>query len=236
MKRYWQQLALKVDMLSLRERALLFATVVVVLLAAMDSALFEPRVAQEKRLLQQAVQEKAKIASLRAEIQLKAKERSDPDVESRMRLQQLTKEIAQAQESMRNVQNGLISPDKMAALLEDILKRNNKLRLMSLKTLPPASVNVPTAQKVEERKSDQATPTKGVALNESQASDSIYRHGVEIAVQGGYQDLMQYLEQLEKLPWQLFWGKVSLNVDEYPKATLTLDLFTISLEKTWLNI
>jgi MSHA biogenesis protein MshJ len=47
---------------------------------------------------------------------------------------------------------------------------------------------------------------------------------------------MNYLEQLEAMPWQLLWANAKLNVDEYPKSTLTLRLFTLSLDKKWLNL
>jgi MSHA biogenesis protein MshJ len=58
---------------------------------------------------------------------------------------------------------------------------------------------------------------------------------VEIVVQGGYMDMMNYMAALEAMPWQLFWGRAKLSVDEYPNATLTLTLFTLSLDKAWLN-
>ena len=67
-------------------------------------------------------------------------------------------------------------------------------------------------------------------------SPLVYKHGVELVVKGSYADLTQYLMRLEGLPWQMFWGKAELKVEEYPKATLTLTLFTLSLDKTWLRI
>jgi len=67
-------------------------------------------------------------------------------------------------------------------------------------------------------------------------SPLVYKHGVELVVKGNYTDLTQYLTRLEGLPWQMFWGKAELKVEEYPKAALTLTLFTLSLDKTWLRI
>jgi MSHA biogenesis protein MshJ len=42
--------------------------------------------------------------------------------------------------------------------------------------------------------------------------------------------------QLEKLPTQMFWGKVSFTVEEYPISRLTFTLYTLSLDKAWLVI
>ena len=44
------------------------------------------------------------------------------------------------------------------------------------------------------------------------------------------------MTELEAMPWQLYWGKVNLNAESYPKVTLTLTLFTLSLDKKWLAI
>ena len=64
----------------------------------------------------------------------------------------------------------------------------------------------------------------------------IYKHGVEIVIQGRYLDMMHYMSALEAMPWQLFWGKATMQIDTYPDATLSLTLFTLSLDEKWLNL
>ena len=64
----------------------------------------------------------------------------------------------------------------------------------------------------------------------------VYKHGVEIVVEGGYPELMDYLAQLEKLPVRVIWGNLKLRVDGYPRTTMSLTIYTLSLEKKWLNI
>jgi MSHA biogenesis protein MshJ len=72
--------------------------------------------------------------------------------------------------------------------------------------------------------------------NAAQAADVVYKHGVEIVVQGGYVELMDYLAQLENLPVRVVWGNLKLHVETYPKTTMSLTMYTLSLEKKWLNI
>jgi len=55
-------------------------------------------------------------------------------------------------------------------------------------------------------------------------------------VRGSYADLLQYLAALEKLPTQMFWSMAKMNVVKYPEAELTLTLYTLSLDETWLQI
>ena len=46
----------------------------------------------------------------------------------------------------------------------------------------------------------------------------------------------QYLQTLEKLPTQMFWGMAKMDVVKYPQVELTLTLYTLSLDKTWLQV
>ena len=125
----------------------------------------------------------------------------------------------------------------MSELLESILKQNGKLRLVSLKTLPVTGLNEMVATENKTAGEKTAVAAASPAKQESQpAAGFVYMHGVEIMVQGGYLDMMNYMAALEAMPWQLFWSRAKLSVDEYPRATLTLTLFTLSLDKAWLNI
>ncbi|HJV83166.1 MSHA biogenesis protein MshJ [Noviherbaspirillum sp.] len=239
MKRYWQRLALKIDALTLRERAIIFTMAALILIVLVNTILLDPQYARQKELSDRIKQEQSQIASAQAEIQRKiAAQTVDPDSTTKIRLQQLKEQFRQMQTSLRGMQKGLVSPDRMSSLLEDILKRNGRLRLLSLKTLPVTSINdTPTATpEASATQSRDKADGKPAASPDKPVADAIYRHGVEIVVQGGYLDLLDYLSQLEAMPWQLFWGKAKLDSEDYPKAKLTLTLYTLSLDKKWLNI
>lgn len=238
MKQYWQKLALRIDALSLRERAIIFAMAALILVMLINTALLDPQFKKQNQLSQRIRQEQSQIVGIQAEIQQKVKAHEiDPDKADRERLQQLRAQIAQLNTALQDMQKGLVSPDKMAELLESILKRNSSLRLVSLKSLPPTSITESLAAQ------DKTTSGKTEAASAASASgsgktvaDAIYRHGMEVKVQGSYLDMLNYMAALEGTPWQLLWGRAELNVDEYPKATLTLTLYTLSLDKRWLNL
>ena len=42
--------------------------------------------------------------------------------------------------------------------------------------------------------------------------------------------------RLEKSPQKLLWSRVSLSADKHPKLVLTLTVFTLSLDRTWLIV
>jgi MSHA biogenesis protein MshJ len=240
MNGYWQKLVVRIDALSLRERLIIFAAAALVVITLVNSLILESQFAKQKQVSERIRQEQAQIASLQADIQQIVKRHdTDPDGANRTRLTQLSRQLQEMQGSLRDMQKGLVPPDKVSTVLEDILRKNGRLRLVSLKTLPVAGL---TEQAGAENKTAVEKLTGG-GLPEAKtkpetkpAAESIYKHGVEITVQGGYLDIVNYLTALESMPWQLFWGGASLRVEEYPKSTLTLTLFTLSLDKKWLNL
>jgi MSHA biogenesis protein MshJ len=69
----------------------------------------------------------------------------------------------------------------------------------------------------------------------------VYKHGVEITVEGRYLDLLDYVSDLEQMPWHILWSKAALNEDKndeitWPANRLKLTVYTLSLDKTWLSI
>ena len=64
----------------------------------------------------------------------------------------------------------------------------------------------------------------------------IYRHGMELTVSGGYLELLRYLEQLEGLPTQLYWTALDLNAASYPSHRMKIVVYTLSLDRSWLNV
>ena len=67
------------------------------------------------------------------------------------------------------------------------------------------------------------------------AAQHVYKHGVEVVVEGSYASLLAYVARLEHQPWQVYWGKTVLSAD-YPKVVVSLTLYTLSLDRAWLVV
>jgi MSHA biogenesis protein MshJ len=86
------------------------------------------------------------------------------------------------------------------------------------------------------------TEANGKLKNIVNKQDSaVFKHGVEITVEGRYLDLLDYVSQLEQMPWHVLWSKAALNEEQNPAVTwpanrLKLTVYTLSLDKTWLSI
>ena len=59
---------------------------------------------------------------------------------------------------------------------------------------------------------------------------------MEVVVEGSYPDMVNYMQALQTMPTQVFWGKARLEADAYPVARLTLTLYTLSLDDTWMAL
>lgn len=242
MKEYLQRLVLRIDALNLRERAMAFAIGALALVTLVDAFILTPLWNTQKQRAQQIKLDQQQIAAMQAEINAIVRGHSvDPDASNKARLQALRQQSERLRADLGSVQQSLVTPDKMALLLEDLLKKNRQLQLVSLKTLPVTLLSEPEqpAGKAAVQKLAQAIPSGGSALEKAEpksAGEAVYKHGVELVVRGRYVDIVTYLSQLEAMPWRLFWAKARLHVDDHPNVSLTLTLFTISLDKTWLNI
>jgi MSHA biogenesis protein MshJ len=225
-KQYWERYAAQFNARNSRERALIFVMVLVVAWSLVSALLLDPLLAKKKGLTQEASQQQAQIQQLQAQIgAILSGGRLDPDAATRVRLAALNQKLAQSRAALQGVQQSLVPPEKMARLLEDVLTQNRNLKLVSLKTLPLSGVL--------EKPADAALPK---SAEKEPAGPAIYKHGVEIAVSGSYAELAQYLDTMEKLPWQMIWGKAEMRAQEYPLVTLTITLYTLSMDKTWMAI
>jgi MSHA biogenesis protein MshJ len=261
LRQKWQRLAAKVDSLSLRERGIIFAAAAVLLFTLVNDVILDPEFAKQKQLSEQIKSNEQRMDQIQAEIRQTIKVQSDPDEDGRKRLAELKSNTRQMSADLLEMQKGLVSPDKMSALLEDILKRNGNLRLVSLKTLPAASLGNAASggtggtgasagvtsgavdvTSTRPRIDGAVTAASGFhsGIRENVKVDPspalVYTHGVEIVVDGTYLDMMNYMAALEAMPWQLFWGKAKLDVTSYPESRLALTVYTLSLDKKWLNL
>lgn len=127
-------------------------------------------------------------------------------------------------------------------LIRGMIKDIPDLKLASLKSLPtstfytpppppaekapePAKPNVlPDVKNVAQfLKKDDSKP-KAVALT----TKVVYRHGVELVLNGSYPALMSYLERMQNYPKRLFWSEAQLTTPDYPEVTLRVIIHTLS--------
>lgn len=213
----------KVDGMSLRERALIFAAAAFLLVSLIDSLFLEPLLAKQKTLSAQLVQQQEKMKEVQSRIAALIQARqADANSPLRERIRMLRQQIAEGDAYLKDRRDKLVPPERMAQLLEQVLNKNDRLKLVALVTLPVSLL-------IEPSPDAPAGQTGGLERQ-------IYKHGVKITVRGSYADLLQYLTALEKLPAQMYWGAAKMDVVQHPTVELTLTLYTLSLDRTWLKV
>ena len=225
------ELGARIDALTLRERGLLFAAAAAVIVFVGHTMVLGPIYRAQDLLRDQISQQRNNMIGLDGEITAKVQAyQVDPDAPARARLQAVQQETAALGDSLLAMEHGLVPPERMAPLLDTILRANGRLKLVSMRTLPAEGVGAPAGA---DKTAPAAAPAKDAA---AKPADLLYRHGVEVTVRGNYLDMVDYMSALEAMPTRLFWGRAQLDVEEYPASRLTLTLYTLSLDRKWMKL
>jgi MSHA biogenesis protein MshJ len=226
MKALWLKLSSRIDGMTLRERIAIFVASVAALLFIVNGIVLEPMFARNRQLADQVRQQNLQLQAANAGVaaQMETFTRN-PDAATQQRLADLQREAAELAGSLRAMQHGLVAPEKMGQLLQQLLRSNGKLKLVSLRTLALDGM------------AGAGGPVAGAEAKSAPVQRQLlYRHGVEVVLQGGYLDMLDYMQALEGSPQQVFWGRAQLDARNYPAATLTLTLYTLGLDEKWMTL
>lgn len=245
LQQQWIRLGARLDALTLRERAMVFVAVTAAVLFLIYTVAVEPLLVRQKALQSEILQQQNQVSGIDLEIAAKAQGFVlDPDAPAHAHLKQTAAEIERLGATLLAVQKGLVAPEKIAPLLEHLLRGNGQLKLVALKTLPVTGLNdaASAGASAVAAATAQAPAPPGAASAPASAPatakprELLYRHGVEIVLQGGYLDMIAYMQALERLPVQLFWGAARLDAQSAPETRLTLTLYTLSLDEKWMKL
>jgi len=213
-----------IDAMSLRERAMVFCSAAAILLFVYFWALGNPTANRLRSVAQEVARKQSETTVLQAEAnKLIAEGKKDPDARQRARIADLKALVAAADARLAIRQQALIPPDRIPALLEEILKRDRRLELIELRSLPAAPMFVEKGS------------VEGV-VTDAKNRVQVYRHGVEITVNGTYFDLLRYLSALESQSIRMFWKDVEVTTLDYPRIGMKLTVYTLSLERSWVVV
>lgn len=214
--------AARYNALSPREKAMVALALVFGPLLVGNSLFVDPPFAKARSLRQAVEQQRLGLADAKAQIaNLEAQLQVDPDAPKKAELAGVQQKLLGADERLKKLSDSLVPPAEMNHLLEHLLAKHGGLRLVSLKTLAPESILTPPA-KAEDKPAERQF--------------DIFRHGIELRLEGGYFELLAYLDQLEKAEKKLLWGPVRLTVETHPKALLTVTVYTLAADRAWLSL
>lgn len=207
-----------------------------ILIAALAAAgyvlyalMIAPQDAEQRRLREQAVFVQQQIEAVRKQVsEFEQTYGQAADASGAARLEALRAQLAAKDPALAEVSRALVSPKEMASLVEQALRQNRALEVVSIENLPVT----PLVESAPPQDSGEAKNSTSEPVSDS----GFYKHGMAIEVRGRYTDIVRYLQALENLPWKVFWGQVTLVAEGYPKSRIRLVVYTLSLNPRWIGI
>ncbi len=132
-------------------------------------------------------------------------------------------ELLKLDERLRIETVELIDPKDMFQLMSELVNRDSKMKLLSLKRreVKPA---------VADAKVDDA------ALSTITSEPSLFRHVLEIELSGKYVDLLGYVQTIESLQWKLLWDEIDIVRQSGSNIVVKVVLSTLSTKREWVGI
>lgn len=238
----WRRAARAFDARARRERIVLIVAACAAVLMLADRFWITPAFARLRAAGQQLAQAEATLATLQTE---NARMRGPGAAHAQMldaEIAQWKQRLATQAQTLRAGQAALVGPQDIVTLLERMLPPHGRLRVRELRSLGRAEVrmNAGAPAAATPAPAPASTPAPAAAAVSAAVPGSpaalLYRHGVELTVEGQWPDLVAYLQALETMPQRVLWGDLVLKVEQHPRTLLTLRVYTLSLDRGWLEI
>lgn len=224
----WRRAGRRFDAHTLRERQIAIVALLALVLLVLDhfwlSAAFKawyPAQAEQR-------QAERTLAQLQQQLQQDQAQAQARTLQDKAELATWRARVRAGDEALRAHEVTLVGPDQMLPLLEQLLARHGQLHLRSMQSLARTDLLAPPTAA--------GAPSVAASASPQIPGTTLYRHGVDISLEGSYAELLSYLNALEALPQRLLWGGLRLKVEQHPRVVLTLRLYTVSREQHFLEL
>ena len=195
MNQVWIAQAKRIDAMSLRERAFMFASIAFALAGLADVLVLSPAFAERRQLSAQMRQQGQQLSALRAQAAASGPGHGDDSPQGRQRA---AIEFARVEQRAvdEKIRSQFASHEEMArlpAVLDRLLRNHERLGLVHVGLAAPAAT----------------VPAQGLRWQ-----------GVDLSVAGSYADLVRYLAELEQALPGLRWEALQIAMPAAPAAPL----------------
>ena len=225
MQKQWFVYSEKFSKLSVREQYMILLAGVIVLFLLFNTFAFETAQNKSKRVTNSIAQLKSQNSKISLEsAKAQVKLAKDPNKELDKKIAQYRSKLGDIDNELRSLTNELISPSKMRSALQDMLQLSPGVKLISFDAVAP-----------EPLIKDELNTEKALTDSSSDTID-LYRHTIRISLQGNYFQLRDYLKNVEQLSWSFYWHEFDYSVDDYPSATLNIEMYSLSTTKEFIGV
>ena len=206
----WARQAKRIDALSLRERAILFLSIVAVLALLFDFLVLAPQSARAKLRSDAQARQATEIGQLREQFVVASGSSSGgPVVQLQAQLEAARADRRALDEELRSL-SSINASEGLSAVLQRLLAQQPGLVLERLTLLDDAAVAAPAVPPTAVPNGAPAS-ARATARTSPPALPGMSWQGVELQVQGSYRDTLRYLQALERELPALRWGEMRLS-------------------------
>ena len=209
MKQWWSVQSARIDAMSLRERAFLFLSLILIVLAMADVLLLSPAQTAHRLVTQRYAAQGVELTRLRAELAA-VTQPVDANKAAREELAAADSQLQQVMQDIKTLAPVTEGGPPLEQVLVQFLRRQPGLTLLGTSTLSADAL---------------------AAGNPSGASavPGLSKRGLELRVAGSYAELTRYVKTLETALHNLRWGALVLKKDlQVPE--LTLQVFVVGVQ------
>jgi MSHA biogenesis protein MshJ len=197
--------------LSLRERALVFLVGLSLIVAPCYFSVLDSNFIKSDRLSYEIKNLEDEYRNKQDELLAwQSKVTEDPNEAMRRDIEKIEKDIMLLDAVLNSETANLLEASEMTKVLTNILRTEKNIQILSVKSVKPE-----------------------VLIKKDDAQ--LYKHGISMVIRGRYLDIMNYLSSLETLDKNFYWDSLELNVDKYPYSIVTIEIYTLSVNKDFIR-
>ena len=230
LKRQVRLLVKNLDARSQSEKLLVTAILVVAMILVFLEVSYDPIRADIAAARSQISSISAQISSQQSSYSLKlAQSQEDPNKFANDRLVIVNRQQQELLSEISALACDLVTPNQMTALLTNVLARQIGLELISFNNEPVKPLRAIAADAEQDSQEiEQLASTQSL-------SGQVYEHGLTIEFEGDFFNTLRYLRFLEGMTGSFFWDSISFNQSEWPTATVTLMIHTLSADEGFIG-
>ncbi|NRA61069.1 MAG: hypothetical protein HRU25_09205 [Psychrobium sp.] len=222
----WQQFQDKHQQLNLREKYLILISGLLLICFLSFNFLLEPLLIKYQQGLKDNSRSEKLLKNLQTQqIDIELKLSSDPLAQFKQQLERLSLQHKRVLAELDEQQLALVDSDEMSQTLRELLNESSDLQLKMLSSEKPKVIL--------------SVAGTGGGNNEALISARealLYRHVISVKIRGKYFSVLKFLKQIEQRSSQILWGDINYEVQEYPYAIITFDVYTISTDEEFIGV
>ncbi|WP_151173524.1 agglutinin biogenesis protein MshJ [Pseudoalteromonas ruthenica] len=218
MKR-WQHISNQFSQLQQREKMLVLTVGLFCILYLGGWFISMPLMENHDQAATQIAGYQSENASLRTQRQALTQALAiDYKANLKLQLQELHQRNRDLDQQLQQLSDGFVSGDRMPDVLGDLLAQQQGVQLLGFKVMGVEAVQT----------GEQSEP--------SSPQLQFYQHNMQMTLQGNYFALRDYMARIEQAATRVLITGFHYQVQEHPRAQLTLNLATVSNNETFISL